>query len=801
MSPVPTAHDGADLCWDNTYGRVPGSCRIWWWEDDLPRCPDGAPTDILCQGPWPKNCCPVQDHQAPSRVLKDDPQVFGAYLDDTYVHKMEMLKIEEQQRVLGAEQARGRKEDLLAVRWYKKGTPAPIRVQVPHPGSRFHPKDCLVLVRALELTEDSLFELYDKQTKSWFLSSFHTAGVDVSKVKEVFCRDYGADAEGVESAAPLPTPTSSPLKRRPPPDAPTDLRSPKKAATAKASSSSIVIDIEELETGTDVFGPIQHAPAHDSPSQSNTWPVTYSAMASALAVANLLMNPEEEGATKASGQQAFGAAFPKMAAQWLSKHSTFYKYLRAWAAAPDFLRDRYAGDPSCTWSAFMKECLKKIPGGKDKWLADGGLAASTLAAANIPVAWDLVVTPDADAGAGTAAKVVKVLRTAFSTKPELAKDLELKCAIVTATELVVSYVNSDDGEEEHLDTVLFTSHSPRKDWKPENSEHVGYTLDVDEVLDFLQSPASGLELDLSARFRTREPKSGGDDFPVVAGHICVIHRNIEKDIEYLRDFNVFMLTPFLAERRWVSDHIRTAATLEEFLRGSNEDSAWDSPSEYENDYNPATEVARQATPPQREQPPATRDLIVVSPPRKKNSRPGKKTEQEKEAARRRKADAARRTTAAYLARTLGGNRYVSAVRNMADPKARINARHLAKFVQAVGKVLSLPPQDLRSAGVKAGRITLENMAEYLGRSRKWVREAYEAYPLQGLLGPGGNLEHEQITDVMTNNDDEHAYGMKEWLRRLQIAEFKASEAVELPRKRVMRPADMRKPGRRTKVEL
>lgn len=79
-------------------------------------------------------------------------------------------------------------------------------------------------------------------------------------------------------------------------------------------------------------------------------------MASALAVAQLLMSPPDDESPKASGQNAFAAAFPNMAPHWSSKHTSFYNYLNAWSAAPCFLKDRYAGEPGHTWRAFMREC-------------------------------------------------------------------------------------------------------------------------------------------------------------------------------------------------------------------------------------------------------------------------------------------------------------------------------------------------------------------------------------------------------------------------------------------------------------
>lgn len=97
---------------------------------------------------------------------------------------------------------------------------------------------------------------------------------------------------------------------------------------------------------------------------------------------------------------------------------------------------------------------------------------------------------------------------------------------LTATEISVYYKawEMDDSEEEEeseedvteedkLGVVMFPSRR-LVEWEREGSPQgpPGYILNTKEVVEFLQSQA-GLRLDLAAKFKKRDPKTGASSLP------------------------------------------------------------------------------------------------------------------------------------------------------------------------------------------------------------------------------------------------------------------------------------------------
>lgn len=237
-----------------------------------------------------------------------------------------------------------------------------------------------------------------------------------------------------------------------------------------------------------------------------------------------------------------------------------------------------------------------------------------------------------------------------------------------------------------------------------------------------------------------------------------------------------------------------------FLREGEDDPNWEAASDYVNDYDPTAE----AEPITDEELPRPPPAPIVSPPRAtKKKKKSKKSPEELAAERlaRQEARAAEteRATAAFLARRLGTSRYIGGAREMRNPKKPLPPGHLAKIVQVIGKITRLPPSALRAEGIPSTRISFDRIAIYMNRHREWVAAAHEAYPLQSTYGPGGVAERKELVELINKNPHGKAYGMKEWLVRLQRARAHTEQdcdmSGEVAPKRRLGPADARKPGR------
>lgn len=247
--------------------------------------------------------------------------------------------------------------------------------------------------------------------------------------------------------------------------------------------------------------------------------------------------------------------------------------------------------------------------------------------------------------------------------------------------------------------------------------------------------------------------------------------------------------------------VRTAEDIDDYLREGEADPDWETASDYVNDYDPDAEIEYESS---DDEVPRPELGPVVSPPRTSKAKP-KKSKEAAEAARKELLEKRTSTATAFVHNNLTSSRYAVAVSKMKSPRNPIEARHLAKVVQKVGKLTRMRPSEVRAQGIPANRIPHEIIAAWLGRDRKWVAAAYEAYPLQGVHGPHGRRPHPAIVELLTTNANDKAYGIETYLQRLQRARLWLDAEDEkkgvpvVPQKRGK--ADTRKPGRRTKARV